>query len=733
MVKLGYIRKIFLRIIWSLFFVVFFISGLSAQKRCGTEEVEAIRRVNNKYVPSIKEFEKWMHLELQKAPDNQVLLKTNDVDDPPRLIPVVVHVLHKGEAIGTGSNLSDNQILSQIDVLNEDFQRHNTDTVLTQEQFKPIAGRMNVTFVLAKSDPDGNPTSGIVRIRGSRDSWDPYQRELICAESYWPAEDYLNIWVCDLERNFLGISQYPDINLPGLGDEDTDNRLTDGIIIDYSVFGSIIKDPEADLLPLYDRGRTTTHELGHFFGLRHVWGDSDVCGPDDYVDDTPQSNENYNAQCPVTARSCDSDDMFENYLYYTKDACMNAFTIEQINRMEVVLTNAPRRNSLINASGINPPSGEFYDLAISDLVLPGVVNCASNTEVVVKVQNLGTITAKNFTLHYKTYELSGAFDYQGDSLKSGQIIEITAGQLPMTAGDYKLDLELEITDDEVDVNPGNNVLSHRFSVNNSRDFIPYRERFDDLNLSDTEWVVINENDDITWQIKTAPSNEQGNTSAYINLYDYTKLLAKDWLISPALDFSGAHNASIFFNTSYGRRTGRNDVLQVLVSDNCGQSFDYLVYTLSSQDMSNVISDNPWVPTGGDDWKEFSVDLQPFAGMSDIRIAFVSVNQHGNNLYLDNIELFTDKKEDVKRLDENSFMLYPNPAEGTFSLTLYLSEREDIEVTVFNDKGRKIYHNTFIDALNQTYNFDMNGKASGLYFVRLSGKHSTSTKKLLLMR
>ncbi len=246
MVKLRHIERVCLRFFLSLLFFFIFIPVVSAQIRCGTEEVEAIRRANSKFAPSIKDFEKWMRFELQKAQDNQPLMKTNDEDDPPRLIPVVVHILHKGETVGTGLNLSYNQIFSQIEVLNEDFQRQNTDTILTQEQFIPIAGSMNVTFVLAKSDPDGNPTTGIMRIKGSKDSWDPYHMELISAESYWPAENYLNIWVCDLERNFLGLSQYPDINLPGLGDEDTDNRLTDGIYIDYTVFGSIVKDPDAD-------------------------------------------------------------------------------------------------------------------------------------------------------------------------------------------------------------------------------------------------------------------------------------------------------------------------------------------------------------------------------------------------------------------------------------------------------------------------------------------------------
>ncbi len=707
--------------------------AMAQEKRCGTEEVEKIRRAKNKMVPSPKQFEMWMRVKMQEARDKRARLRTSESEEVPRYIPVVVHVLHKGEPVGEGTNLSDRQILSQIDVLNEDFQRRNADTLLTEDLFKPIASGMNVQFVLAKTDPDGKPTTGIIRKKGTQDVWDPYLREQICAESYWPAEDYLNIWVCDLGRSYLGLSQYPDIDLPGLGEEDTENRLTDGVIIDYSVFGSIEKDPDADLPPLYDRGRTTTHELGHFFGLKHVWGDSYVCGPDDYVDDTPPSNKDYNGQCPASAYSCESDDMYENYLYYTKDACMNAFTQQQVERMEVVLNNAPRRNSLINAAGVNPPPGSFYDLALKQIISPGVINCnTSETEIVVRVQNLGTITAKNFSIHYEVAGMQGTFVYDGDSLESGRIGEMTVTGLPLPAGDYKLSLELESTDDEVDVDPSNNALSNVFAVNDAQDFIPYREQFNVPGISATKWTVINGDGGITWQIKPAPGNGKENAAAYINLFDYGKLQAVDWLVSPSLDFSAAREASLFFKTSYGQRPGRKDVLQVWVSRNCGKSFDYLVRELSGEELSDVVSEGPWSPSASSDWKQFSVDLTPFAGQRDVRIAFVSVNSQGNNLYLDDVEFFTVKPEDVRKLDQNDFLVFPNPAKQTFSLTLYLDKRENVEVFIYEATGRLAYKNTLRDALNQTYEFDLTGKPEGLYFIQVRGEQFARTEKLLLM-
>jgi hypothetical protein len=183
-------------------------------------------------------------------------------------VQVVVHVVHNGEAAGQGSNISDAQIQSQIEVLNLDFNRLNIDAGNTPSEFVPLAGSMNIKFVLARYDPQGNATNGITRVVGTEPSWGIEDDEQLKSLSYWNANNYLNIWVCNLTE-YAGYTQFPVSTLPGL-ENSSANPLTDGIVIRYSAFGSS-DHGNFNLDKGLDKGRTTTHEVGHFFGLRHTW------------------------------------------------------------------------------------------------------------------------------------------------------------------------------------------------------------------------------------------------------------------------------------------------------------------------------------------------------------------------------------------------------------------------------------------------------------------------------
>src|SRR5688572_4273767 len=267
---------------------------LMAQDRCGT--VEYSKRLHPDYPTHKIQFEKWLNDQPLRQRHNRQSRK----QAPPYQIPVVVHIIHNGEAIGTGANISDAQVLSQLRVLNEDFNRGNADAVNTPAVFAGVAGSLDIEFVLAKQDPDGLATNGIVRVNGGRSSWTMNDNYPLKSQSYWPAEQYMNIWVCNLTGVHVGYAQFPESDLEGLETSST-NRLTDGIVIWYKAFGSV-DDGSFTLDPDFNKGRTATHETGHFLGLNHTWGDDNGCTESDFVNDTP-NQAGSTSGCPAHPKS----------------------------------------------------------------------------------------------------------------------------------------------------------------------------------------------------------------------------------------------------------------------------------------------------------------------------------------------------------------------------------------------------------------------------------------------
>jgi Pregnancy-associated plasma protein-A len=271
---------------------------------------------------------------------------------------VVVHIVHNDESSIIGnknsSNISFDQIKSQIDILNEDYRRKPNTMGFNSN---PIGADMNIEFYLADIDPNGKPTNGINRVFDKQSSFDPFDEAdqlKISKLSYWPSDCYFNIWTTTLSNNYLGYSQFPSANgIDGLGEE-VDEKL-DGVYIDYRYFG---RKSSPITSKYYKLGRTTTHEVGHWLGLIHTWGDEN-CG-DDYVKDTPAAeNSNLTLVCADKYSTCSGSrtkNMIENYMDYTIDSCMNTFTIGQRERVNIVFELSTRRKKLIECSTRLPES-----------------------------------------------------------------------------------------------------------------------------------------------------------------------------------------------------------------------------------------------------------------------------------------------------------------------------------------------------------------------------------------
>lgn len=732
------IKSKYIFCIATLILFVFLGTNAYAQKRCSTVEAEKLRREKYKFLPSEVEFENWLAKKISERRNKLVPFGTKEAGDPDK-IAVVVHVIHNGEAPGEGVNISDEQIYSQIEVLNEDYQRKNADTIDTQAEFLGRASHMNIEFVLARQTKEGNPTTGIVRAEGTKPSYGITisERELLSGFSHWDPNIYLNIWVTDLTSPYIGLAQFPDYNYPGLGDEpNKDNEATDGMVIDYKAFGSVAKVPESDLMNRYDLGRTATHEIGHFFGLKHVWGDATGaagCSVDDYVGDTPNSSVDYSGECiPVNHESCGSNDIFENFLNYTNDACMNIFTTEQVGRMQVIIENAPRRGSLLNSSGTNYPDDNYFDLAITDIKSPGIVICDNELNLIIEIRNNGTIPVSDFDVDYSINTSTQTYTYQGDTIFSGEIIEVQLDRSAIQNGNYRLSVELNNIPE--DINGSNNKMDHVFAVDDQSDFIPLREEFESINLEATSWIMINEDNKIAWELTEAPMVSDENTAAYINLYNYEDRQQLDWLISPVLDFSEAVEASVSFKTSYAKNLNFNDQLRVLASKDCGANFDDVLEIYSSSDLSNETSEDFWKPKNLNDWITHSIDLNNYAGEQSVRLAFLAVNDYGNNLYLDDIEFFSTAKDNIVKTARSSFTLFPNPTiDGLFKLAFNTNERQDVVIFIYDQIGRLVAMDEYPNTLNQTYYYDFTGRRSGVYFINAKGKDFVRSKKLIISR
>jgi len=252
-------------------------------------------------------------------------------------IPVVIHVLYNTAHL----NISDEQIRTQLNALNRDFRRQNSDTVNTPARFKSSAADVQIEFVLATADPKGRTTTGIVRKLTAVAEWNMDDKIKFSAnggDDAWDSRYYLNIWVGKM-RSLLGYSSAPG----GPAEKD-------GLVINVTAFGT------QNVSAQYDMGRTVVHEAGHWMGLKHIWGDT-YCG-DDLVDDTPKQG-GFTSGCPINFRtSCNNGsmgDMYMNYMDFTNDACMNLFTLGQAERMQALFKTGGPKNSFLVSKGLNDP------------------------------------------------------------------------------------------------------------------------------------------------------------------------------------------------------------------------------------------------------------------------------------------------------------------------------------------------------------------------------------------
>lgn len=338
---------------------------------------------------------------LQWLNDNRNLLeKRNTIT-----ISVVVHVVWRLPS----QQISEAQVLSQIEVLNQDFRALNTDLSQVPEDFQDLIADLEIEFCLAQQDPDGQPTNGITYTQTSLLNAGTIQVGGLPAIFYtdlggrdaWNPDHYLNIWVA--ERAFAcGAGIFPN----------EASSEEDGVIIRQDCFGTT-----GTATPPYHLGRTTTHEIGHYFNLLHVWGTGIIdlaCLEDDLVDDTPDQAFNYLDQCPMHPQvSCGSRDMFMNYMNLSDDACLNMFTPGQKERVWAAINMY--RSGLMESIGCKSPMVDATENNPLSISLKIVGQPVRNTIHLI-LENSALLP-----LNLRLFNANGQLVYQGNWLNPGSL------------------------------------------------------------------------------------------------------------------------------------------------------------------------------------------------------------------------------------------------------------------------------------------------------------------------
>jgi len=717
--------------------ILFFSLYSSAQNSnwCGTDKI--LQDLKN----SNPGFEEHMHKSMLKASRNNNLENIN-LEKATLNIPVVVHIIHDN---GIG-NITDAQIQDALTILNADYNRQNADAANTRNSasapFQPIAGLMDVKFKLAKIDPDGNCTNGIVRVNAPELTYnanDDCKYDANGGSDQWPMDQYVNIWVVNSIENdggagtILGYAYLPY----------WPNGNNYGILIRNDAFGTVGTAATSD-------GRTLTHEMGHLLGLNHIfdagWSGTSGCHTDDcyqagdYCCDTPPQEE-ANWSCSFIWNSCpeiptndafgfDANDQIENYMSY--NSCQNMFSGDQVGLMQQNFIDISFMANIVSAAnvlatGINEPD----ILCKAEFEASKKIICNADTVQLMdwSFQNPSSWT---WTISPGTENVDWVYVSSSNSNSQNPTVQF------LTQGVYQV--ELTASDG---VTSDTEIKSQYITVFPAAQTIPYWEGFEGFsNFASTEnWLVYNPDNNNAFVVE---QNFGLSGSHCAKLMNYGQSGSNsDELISSSIDLSVVDPVTeivtLSFRYAYRKRYASNDEwLKVFISGDCGESWVQRK-TLHGDQLSSIVFPSTWSPSLTSDWTTVHMtNVTSNYFVENFRFKFEFEGQGGNNFYLDDINLYKGSPSNTVVLgiaEEGKlaeFSVYPNPTED--ELNLRFSLFADAQTTIqIRDVSGKIVQNLSINGASGSNLVMLNTSdlSNGMYFLTVNAGGAQSTLQFVV--
>jgi len=701
-----------------LFASLLFLISADAQQiqRCSTTEyLNSQLQKNPELIKSLRAAE----LEIEAA--------SNNVNKRAAYtIPVVVHIVYNSER--PWDNISDEQIKSQFEVLNEDFQMKNADIDKVPNRFKDLIANFNIEFCLTNRDENGNFTTGITRTETTVDEFTTNDNQIKIPErggvAAWDSNLFLNIWVGRLAGKDLGYATSPG-----------HAKSIDGVVVGTPYFGRGI---QYNLHTSYNQGRTTTHEIGHWLSLKHIWGNEYGCQYDDGIEDTPLSEKAY-FDCPKEAipSSCGSPDMTVNFMEYVDDNCMHMFTIGQKERVVNVLNSS--RASVVNADRcLTKSNGLDAGLGVSS---KEILFCEKGAfPITVTVANLGTENIKAVHLQY-TVNNGSVFDFNKTiEIPVDGVEQINLSNLNIF-GVNTVDIVLIEVNGRQDEISSNNAISFKVTIPEFGD-LPLIERFESNVFEQDGWIINNpDSDDFKWvrsENYGAPLST-GGCLMFNNFVDGDSPNPRntfDHLITPAFDFTNNTTIGLSFDRAYASRNDELfDALWLAYSVDCGNTWNQFWKregTSLATHPVKIDNGNSFMPTA-DDWVTETMDLSSeLSGEQSVQFRITNVSGGGQILWIDNIRLENIVDINTFKLTE-WFAVAPNPSSnGQFILNRIKEDGKDYSLKVYDIIGEQIFEDN-LSASQRQYVLDLANAPNGVYLLLINNEERNYVSRLMVTR